>query len=105
MVYMKLVVVGFYHDSYLCAVPDEVADNLWDCCLEFLDWLHESRDYFTNENHRKKYKQRYSAGPSVETFIVYLNEVKYPEYESTIRGRYEDMKKTKRIENLPYFWF
>ena len=57
---MKLVVVGFYHDSYLCAVPDEVADNLWDCCLE---------------------------------------------YESTIRGRYEDMKKTKRIENLPYFWF
>ena len=102
---MKFVTVGFYNDSYLCIVPDEVADNLWECCLEFLDWYSENKEYFVDRDYRKKYKKSFSAGPDVVTFIEYLNSIKCPEYESTIRGRYEDMKKTKQIEKLPYFWF
>ena len=81
---------------------------MWECCLEFLEWRNNIEKEIIAKQKKRKYRKKFTwyYGPSeVEEFINYLNTVKCPEYESTIRGRYEDMKKSKRIEDLPWFLF
>lgn len=41
---MKNVLLSADGPLSVYSVPDDVADSLWEYCLEFIDWLHHSPD-------------------------------------------------------------
>jgi len=78
---MKKIILSADSDSMIYLVPDEVADNLDEYCMEFCEkWLPTSPD-------AEKYRVIGEEGETVlcyseETFIAYLNEFVFPECKS-----------------------
>ena len=100
---MKKVILSADGDSVLYLVPDAVADNLEECCLEFCsDWLRNSPD-----------AERYRVGKALcyteADFIEYLNTCVFPDRESKMIKNlgWTDLGKNlpQEYRNLPYYNF
>ena len=89
---MKEVILSADGDSVVYLVPDAVADNLEEYCLEFCsDWLRRSPD-------AEKYRKGGILYYSERDFIDYLNAYVFPEHESTM---IKNLGWTDLGENLP----
>lgn len=75
---MKHVIISADGDRKVYAVPDIVADNLEQYCMEFCTkWLKTSP-------HAKKYRVRGGLCYNEEDFIEYLNTWVFPDQRSTL---------------------
>ena len=100
---MKKVILSADGDSIVYLVPDDVADNLEEYCLEFCsNWLRYSPD-------AEKYRKDGILCYTERDFIDYLNAYVFPECESKI---VENLGWTnlgdnllERYKNYPYFNF
>ena len=100
---MKKVILSADGDSIVYLVPDDVADNLEEYCLEFCsNWLRSSPD-------AEKYRKDGILCYTERDFIDYLNAYVFPECESKI---VENLGWTnlgdnlpERYKNYPYFNF
>lgn len=73
---MKNVVISADGDRKVYSVPDVVADNLREYCIEFCDkWLQSSP-------HAKKYRKGGGVCFNEEDFIEYLNTWIFPNQKS-----------------------
>lgn len=105
---MKEIILGADSDSMIYLVPDEVADNLAEYCLDFCErWLPTSPEAV-------KYRKIGDEGEfllcySDSTFIDYLNEHLFPEYKSifvrNIGWTNFDENIPGKYKGLPYFFF
>lgn len=72
---MKKVILGSDYDRVIFSVPDEVADNLRDYCMGFLEWIYNSPE-----------AERFRTGDGVAysecDFIDYLNDYKFTNEKS-----------------------
>ena len=100
---MKKVILSADGDSILYLVPDAVADNLEEYCLEFCsDWVWNSPD-----------AERYRVGKAVcyteADFIEYLNIYVFPDRESKMIKNlgWTDLGKNlpEEYRNIPYYNF
>ena len=100
---MKKVILSADGDSIVYLVPDDVADNLEEYCLEFCsNWLRHSPD-------AEKYRKDGILSYTEKDFIDYLNAYVFPDYESKM---VENLGWTNLGDNLsegykdyPYFNF
>lgn len=100
---MKKVILSADGDSIVYLVPDDVADNLEEYCLEFCsNWLRYSPD-------AEKYRKDGILCYTERDFIDYLNAYVFPDCESKI---VENLGWTnlgdnlpERYKNYPYFNF
>ena len=100
---MKKVILSADGNSIVYLVPDDVADNLEEYCLEFCsNWLRYSPD-------AEKYRKDGILCYTERDFIDYLNAYVFPECESKI---VENLGWTnlgdnlpERYKNYPYFNF
>ncbi len=75
---MKNVILSADGDRRIYSVPDVVADNLTQYCLEFCTkWLRTSP-------HAKKYRTSRGICYNEDDFIEYLNKWVFPEEKSTL---------------------
>ena len=89
---MKKVILSADGDSIVYLVPDDVADNLEEYCLEFCsNWLRYSPD-------AEKYRKDGILCYTERDFIDYLNAYVFPECESKI---VENLGWTNLGDNLP----
>ena len=105
---MKEIILSADSDSIIYLVPDEVADNLAEYCLEFCEkWLPTSPD-------AAKYREIDEEGETIlcysdSTFIDYLNEHLFPEYKSVFERNTGwtnfDENIPGKYKGLPYFNF
>ena len=105
---MKEVILSADGDSMVYLVPDEVADNLIECCMEFCQsWLVSSPD-------AEKYRMTTEDGEvglcfCESDFIDYLNEHAFPEYKSRLIKNLGctnlDKDIPSKYKGLPYFNF
>ena len=73
---MKNVILSADGECVVYSVPNEVADNLREYCIEFCDeWLWKSPN-------AKKYRSKNGVCYNEEDFIEYLNTVLYPDRPS-----------------------
>jgi len=88
------------------AVPDEVADNLAQYCLEFCgNWLHESPDA---AKYRVKMGNIIGVCYTEKDFIDYLNQYICSEHSALIKtfdNVYDCDKLPEEYIELPYFNF
>ena len=74
--YLKNIVISADGDRMVYSVPDIVADNLRDFCLEFCgEWLPTSP-------HAKRYRIRSGLCYNESDFIEYLNKWVFPDKQS-----------------------
>ena len=100
---MKKVILSADGDSIVYLVPDDVADNLEEYCLQFCsNWLRYSPD-------AEKYRKDGILCYTERDFIDYLNAYVFPDCESKI---VENLGWTnlgdnlpERYKNYPYFNF
>ena len=89
---MKEIILSADGDSIIYLVPDDVAENLKEYCLEFCsDWLWNSPD-------AKKYRVDNGVCYTVADFIDYLNTYIFPDYKSKM---IKNLGWTDLGENLP----
>ena len=89
---MKKVILSADGDSIVYLVPDDVADNLEEYCLEFCsNWLRYSPD-------AEKYRKDGILCYTERDFIDYLNAYVFPDCESKI---VENLGWTNFGDNLP----
>ena len=89
---MKKVILSADGDSIVYLVPDTVANNLEEYCLEFCsNWLRNSPDA---ERYRKGVILCYTE----KDFIDYLNSYAFPNYESKM---VKNLGWTDLRDNLP----
>ena len=89
---MNEVILSADGDSIVYLVPDAVADNLEEYCLEFCsNWLHNSPD-------AEKYRKDGILCYTERDFIDYLNAYVFPHYESKML---KNLGWTDLGENLP----
>ena len=78
---MKNVLLSADGPLSVYSVPDDVADSLWEYCLEFIDWLHHSPD-------AEAYVRDTSTGPIIcfdeSDFIDYLNQYVFQEQSTLV---------------------
>lgn len=75
---MKEVILSADGDSFVYRVPDDVAENLSDYCIEFCDrWMKTSPE-------AKKYKIRGGYYFDQSDFIDYLNRYVFPDEKSVL---------------------
>ena len=96
---MKNVLLSADGPLSVYSVPDDVADNLWEYCMEFIDWLnHNAEDYVRDT----------SAGPIIcfdeSDFIDYLNQYVFQE-QSTLVAPLSPMTPPEEYKYLPHFNF
>ena len=73
---MKNIIISADGDRMVYSVPDIVADNLTEYCIEFCDkWLRTSP-------HAKKYRFNGGLCYNERDFIEYLNRFRFPEEQS-----------------------
>lgn len=72
---MKNVILGSDYDRVIFSVPDEVADNLSDYCMGFLEWIYNSPE-------AEKYRTGDGVAYSECDFIDYLNDYKFTNEKS-----------------------
>ena len=98
---MKNVLLSADGPLSVYSVPDDVADRLWEYCLEFIDWLHHSPD-------AEAYVRDTSAGPIIcfdeSDFIDYLNQYVFQE-QSTLVAALSSMTPPEEYKYLPHFNF
>ena len=73
---MKNIILSADGDSVIYSVPDAVADNLKNYCLDFSKWIYNSPD-------AKKYRMGRGDCFSESDFIDYLNQYVFPNEQST----------------------
>ena len=100
---MKKVILSADGDSIVYLVPDDVADNLEEYCLEFCsNWLRYSPD-------AEKYRKDGILCYTERDFIDYLNAYVFPECESKIVENlgWTNLRDNlpERYKNYPYFNF
>ena len=100
---MKEVIISADGDSKVYLVPDVVADNLSEYCIEFCDkWMRTSP-------HAEKYRLHEGWCFNEEDFIEYLNEYIFPEQKSVLVKNlgWTDLGENLPAEyqSLPYFNF
>lgn len=89
---MKEVILSADGDSIVYLVPDVVAENLEEYCLEFCsNWLCNSPD-------AEKYRKGRILCYTERDFIDYLNVYAFPDYESKM---VKNLGWTDLGENLP----
>ncbi|MBQ7557334.1 MAG: hypothetical protein IJT00_04645 [Lachnospiraceae bacterium] len=89
---MKEVILSADGDSIVYLVPNVVADNLEEYCLEFCtNWLRNSPD-------AEKYRKDGILCYTEVDFIDYLNTFAFPDYESKML---KNLGWTDLGENLP----
>ncbi len=75
---MKNVILSADGERKVFSVPDKVADNLSEYCIEFSDkWLWSSTD-------AKKYRTKEGVCYNEDDFIEYLNTHCFPNEKSTL---------------------
>lgn len=89
---MKYVVLSADGDRMVYCVPNKVADNLEDYCIEF------SNNWLRTSPHAKKYRAGRGVCYSEEDFIEYLNQWIFPEQPSHL---VENLGWIDFDENLP----
>ena len=100
---MKEVIISADGDSKVYLVPDVVANNLREYCIEFCDkWMRTSPN-------AKKYRMNGGYCFNEEDFIEYLNEYIFPEQKSSFIKNlgWTDLGKNLPVEyqGLPVFNF
>ena len=97
---MKYIILSADGPCYLYSVPDEVADNLEQYCIEFCtEWLTESPD-------AQKYRTNQGLCYNQEDFIEYLNNYVFPNQKSAfIKDLGWDGDSLPEYKNYPYFNF
>lgn len=103
---MKNVLLSADNEISLFSVPDKVADNLEQYCLEFCcNWLHKSP-------YAAKYRIKMGNVTGVcfteKDFIDYLNQYICDEQSkliTTISDVYDEDKLPKKYAGLPYYNF
>lgn len=103
---MKRVLLSADGEISVFNVPDEVADNLEQYCLEFCrDWLHKSPNA---EKYRTKMGDVIGVCFNEKDFIDYLNQYICKEASTlitTFENVYDTNKLPKEYITLPYFNF
>lgn len=100
---MKEVILSADGDSVVFSVPDVVAENLREYCMEFCDkWLHNSPD-------AAKYRINEGVCFTEADFIEYLNLYVFPEEKSVLVKNLGWTNGKKKLPDqykyLPYFNF
>ncbi len=100
---MKEIVLSADGDSIVYLVPDVVAENLEEYCLEFCSkWLCSSPE-------AEKYRKGDFLYYSESDFIDYLNTYIFPDYKSKMIKNlgWTDLGKNlpKKYKNHPYYNF
>lgn len=100
---MKEIILSADGDSFLYLVPDIVADNLCEYCLEFCDnWIWSSPD-------AEKFRKGLGVCYKESDFVDYLNKYIFPEQKSKLIKNLGWTNLGKNIppkyKNLPYFNF
>lgn len=103
---MKHVLLSADSEISVFSVPDKVAENLAEYCLEFCcHWLHESPDA---ARYRVKIGGMICVCYSEKDFIDYLNQYICDEPSSriaTFSGIYSEEELPEEYAGLPYFGF
>lgn len=103
---MKNVLLSADSEISVFSVPDEVADNLQEYCLEFCcNWLHKSPDA---AKYRVKMGNVIGVCYSEKDFIDYLNQYICDEQSvliATLTDVYEADNLPEEYVGLPYFNF
>ncbi len=103
---MKQVLLSADSEISVFSVPDEVADNLEQYCLEFCcHWLHESPDA---AKFRVKMGKMIGVCYGEKDFIDYLNQYICSEPSvlvTTLAGAYSEDQLPEEYRGLPYFNF
>jgi len=108
---MKKVLLGETYSCSVYLVPDKVADNLREYCMEYCTWLQKSPEA---ESTRKKWRS-----PSDDGFINYLNRFAFPQCESKLveelsgKCSYvqpntnlpDQYRNNPEYNNMPFFYF
>lgn len=100
---MKKVILGSSNTSGIYLVPDSVADNLGQYCVEFRDsWLWKSPD-------AGRYRSRDGLRYDESDFIDYLNQYVFTDENSRFIQDISEInfrkKLPKEYEKLPCFLF
>ena len=100
---MKNVILSADGDCVVYSVPDEVADNLREYCIEFCDkWLQKSPD-------AKNYRRKGFVCYNEETFIEYLNKWIFPNqismFVENIGWIESESQIPQKYTNCPWFNF
>lgn len=100
---MKEIILSADGDSIVYLVPDAVADNLREYCIEFCDkWLWNSPE-------AQQYRTKQGVCYNEADFISYLNKYIFPEQESKFIKNlgWTDFGKNlpSEYKSLPYFNF
>ena len=115
---MKKVLLGETYSCNVYLVPNEVADNLGDYCMEYEKWV------WGTSPEAEKLRKKHRPCPNNEEFVkVYLNKVKFPQYESKLVEELEIVggciidelmpnpnlpdkyRNNPEYNQLPYFYF
>ena len=115
---MKKVLLGETYSCNVYLVPNEVADNLGDYCMEYEKWV------WGTSPEAEKLRKKHRPCPNDEEFVkVYLNKVKFPQYESKLVEELEIVggciidelmpnpnlpdkyRNNPEYNQLPYFYF
>ena len=103
---MKHILLSADSEISVFTVPDRVADNLEQYCLEFCsDWLHKSPDA---EKYRVKTGDTVGVCYNEKDFIDYLNQYICDEQSSLVTSFtevYPGDKLPEEYAGLPYFNF
>ena len=87
---MKHVIISADGERMLYAVPDPVAENLREYCLEFCDhWLPESPD-------AAPYRRNGGLCYTEADFIEYLNQYQFPDEPSVLIKNLPDCRRNMR---------
>lgn len=98
---MKNILLSADGEISVFTVPDKIADNLEQYCIEFRDWLHKSPD-------AAKYRTKVGVCYNEKDFIEYLNQYKCDEQSAlitTLADVYVGDKLPDRYTGLPHFNF
>lgn len=102
---MKNILLSADSEISVFAVPDKVADNLEQYCLEFCDWLLKSPDA---ARYRTRTAGMVSLRYNEKDFIAYLNQYICTEQAvlmTTLAGVYVGDELPDKYAGLPYFNF
>ena len=88
---MKEIILSADGDSFVYAVPDDVADNLEKYCQKFYKWL-------KNDPGARKYRVGGGLRYCEADFIDYLNRNIYPDEKSVMK---KNLGWTNLGENIP----
>ncbi len=100
---MREIILSSDGPCYMYLVPDEVAENLEEYCIEFCDvWLRKSPD-------AEKYRIGRGVCYSVRDFIDYLNKYIFPYRKSFLIKELGAINRGKKLppkyRDYPYFSF